>query len=145
MSALGPPWGSAGRGGRYSPVGSDHEGPFRRAPPNPVVLDSEGWAEAFLKALRRAAPTGCVVRRQGVGSRKGRPNDIVCCSLTEAPPRSSGPWRPLGTEAKTPSVVLPLRPPVSPHRLEHAHPTSALSVCSPRPAPSWDACSLPTG
>ena len=66
---LGPALAGLGGGIRHSPVGSDREGPFRRAPPNPVVLGSEGWAEAFLKALRSAAPTGCVLRRQDVGSR----------------------------------------------------------------------------
>lgn len=67
-----PLWGvGLGGGVRHSPVGSDNEGPFRRAPPNPVVLDSEGWVEAFLKALRSAAPTGCV--RAGRGTGKGRP------------------------------------------------------------------------
>lgn len=50
------------------PCVGDDAGLFRRAPPNPVVFDSEGWVEAFLKALRRAAPTGCMVRRWDVRS-----------------------------------------------------------------------------
>ena len=63
------------------PCVGDDAGLFRRAPPNPVVFDSEGWVEAFLKALRRAAPTGCMVRRWDVRSwtkKRPQPSPGTC-------------------------------------------------------------------
>lgn len=65
----GPTWAGLGRGVRHRLVESDHEGPFRRAPPNPVVLGSEGWAEAFLKGLREQHPQAVYsgARTWGVG------------------------------------------------------------------------------
>ena len=51
--------------GRARRGDNEDEGLFRRAPPNPVVLDSEGWVEAFLKGWRSAAPTGWAVLSGG--------------------------------------------------------------------------------
>ena len=70
--SLGPRRAGLGGGIRHRLVESDREGPFRRAPPNPVVFGSEGWAEAFLKGLREQHPQAVYsgARTWGLDERK---------------------------------------------------------------------------
>lgn len=88
---LGPPEVPVrGRAGR----GDEDEGLFRRAPPNPVVLDSEGWVEAFLKGSeeRCAHWLGCTVRRRDMGSLPPhqRVPHAVACRTVVLPQASCG-------------------------------------------------------
>lgn len=71
-------------------MGGDGEELFRRAPPNPVVLNSEGWVEAFLKGSEEHGAhrlRGQKVRCAELDKRKASPSGHgICLPPNGGPP-----------------------------------------------------------